>query len=131
MTKYSKYEFTDLAEWSKFQTKIQTKTTDIEGNEVYNYKDVAVVELGHICKAYELNEEGFNVCSDLATTWAVDILWVRTPLASFKPFEVYPKPTTQLHIIGGYEAAYFKSYCEMNPDSELCVIPEVNETLPE
>ena len=131
MTKYSKYEFTDLAEWSKFQSKIQVKTTNEEGVDVYTYKDVAVVELGNICKAYEVNEEGFKVCSDLATTWAVDILWFRTPLPSFKPFEVYPKPTTQLHIIGGYEAAYFKSYCEVNPDSELCQIPEVNETLPE
>jgi hypothetical protein len=110
MNKYSKYEFTDLAEWSTFQKKIQVKSTDLEGNEVYNYKDVAVVELGHICKAY-------------------DILWFRTPLPSFKPFEVFPKPTTQLHIFGGYEAAYFKSYCEAYPDSELCVIPEVNETL--
>ena len=129
MTKYSKYEFTDLTEWSKFQSKIQVKTTDTEGKEVYNYKDVAVVELGHICKAYELNEEGDKVCTDLATTWAVDILWFRTPLASFKPFEVFPKPTTQLHIFGGYEAAYFKSYCEAYPDSELCVIPEVNDVI--
>jgi hypothetical protein len=59
------------------KAKIQVKSTDLEGNEVYNYKDVAVVELGHICKAYELNEEGFEVCTDLATTWAVDILWFR------------------------------------------------------
>ena len=129
MNKYSKYEFTDLAEWSKFQTKIQVKSTDTEGKEVYTYKDVAVVELGHICKAYEVNEEGDKVCSDLATTWAVDILWFRTPLPSFKPFEVFPKPTTQLHIFGGYEAVYFKSYCEVNPDSELCVIPEVNDVV--
>jgi len=129
MTKYLKYEFTDLAEWSTFQKKIQVKSTDLEGKEVYNYKNVAVVELGHICNAYEVNEEGFKVCSDLATTWAVDILWFRTPLPSFKPFEVYPKPTTQLHIIGGYEAAYFKSYCEVNPTSELCVIPEVNDVV--
>ena len=129
MNKYIKYEFTDLAEWSKFQTKIQVKTTDTEGNEVYNYKDVAVVELGHICKAYELNEEGFEVCTDLATTWAIDIVWFRTPLPSFKPFEVFPKPTTQLHIFGGYEAAYFKPYCEAYPDSELCVIPDKNDVV--
>ena len=43
MNKYSKYEFTDLTEWSKFQSKIQVKTTDTEGNEVYTYKDVAVL----------------------------------------------------------------------------------------
>ena len=129
MTTYRKYEFTDLTEWSTFQKKIQVKSTNEEGVDVYNYKNVAVVELGHICNAYEVNEEGFQVCSDLATTWAVDILWFRTPLPSFKPFEVFPKPTTQLHIIGGYEAAYFKSYCEVNPDSELCVIPEVNDVV--
>ena len=52
MNKYIKYEFTDQAEWSKFQIKLQVKSTDTEGNEVYTYKDVAVVELGHICKAY-------------------------------------------------------------------------------
>ena len=98
MTTFKKYEFTDLTEWSTFQSKIQVKTTDTEGNEVYNYKDVAVVELGHICKAYEVNEEGFKVCSDLATTWAVDILWFRTPLPSFKPFEVYPKPVSYTHL---------------------------------
>ena len=127
MTTYKKYEFTDLAEWSKFQSKIQVKITDLEGIDVYNYKDVAVVELGNICIAKD--EEG--ECIDLATTWSVDILWFRTPLPSFKPFECYPKPTTQLHIIGGYEAAYFKSYCEVNPDSELCVIPEFNEVISE
>jgi hypothetical protein len=62
MTTYKKYEFTDQAEWSTFQKKIQVKSTDEEGVDVYSYKDVAVVELGHICKAYELNEEGFEVC---------------------------------------------------------------------
>jgi hypothetical protein len=47
MTTFKKYEFTDLAEWSTFQKKIQVKSADLEGNEVYsNYKDVAVVELG-------------------------------------------------------------------------------------
>ena len=128
MNKYSKYEFTDQAEWSTFQKKIQVKTTDLEGSDVYNYKDVAVVELGHICKAYELNEEGFEVCSDLATTWAVDILWFRTLLPSFKPFEVYPNPCG-IHTFAGCEGEYLKSFCEVNPTSEYCVIPD--ETLPE
>ena len=117
--KFLKFEFTDQAEWSKFQTKIQVKTTDIEGNEVYNYKDVAVVELGHICLAKD--EEG--ECIDLATTWAVDILWFRTPLPSFKPFEVYPKPCG-IHTFAGCEGEYLKSFCEVNPTSEYCVIPD-------
>jgi len=124
MTTFKKYEFTDLAEWSTFQKKIQVKTTDLEGKEIYTYKDVAVVELGNICKAYELNEEGFQVCTDLATTWAVDILWFRTPLPSFKPFEVYPKPCG-IHTFAGCEGEYLKSFCEVNPTSEYCVIPEI------
>jgi GTP cyclohydrolase II len=65
MTTFKKYEFTDLAEWSKFQAKIQVKSTDEEGVDVYTYKDVAVVELGHICKAYEVNEEGFEYAQTL------------------------------------------------------------------
>ena len=120
MNKYSKYEFTDLAEWSKFQKKIQVKSTDLEGNEVYNYKDVAVVELGNICLAKD--EEG--ECIDLATTWAVDILWFRTLLPSFKPFEVYPNPCG-IHTFAGCEGEYLKSFCEVNPTSEYCVIPEI------
>jgi len=128
MTTYKKYEFTDLAEWSTFQKKIQVKSTDEEGVDVYTYKDVAVVELGHICKAYEVNEEGFKVCSDLATTWAVDILWFETPLPSFTPFEVYPKPCG-IHTFAGCEGEYLKSFCEVNPDSPYCVIPD--ETISE
>jgi hypothetical protein len=119
MNKYIKYEFTDLAKWSTFQKKIQVKSTDLEGNEVYTYKDVAVVELGHICKAKD--EEG--ECIDLATTWAVDILWFRTLLPSFKPFEVYPNPCG-IHTFAGCEGEYLKSFCEVNPTSEYCVIPD-------
>ena len=125
MNKYfKKYEFTDLAEWSTFQKKIQVKTTDLEGKEIYNYKDVAVVELGNICLAKD--EEG--ECIDLATTWAVDILWFRALLPSFKPFEVYPNPCG-IHTFAGCEGEYLKSFCEVNPTSEYCVIPD--ETLPE
>ena len=69
MTTFKKYEFTDQAEWSTFQKKIQVKSTNEEGVDVYSYKDVAVVELGNICIAKD--EEG--ECIDLATTWAVDI----------------------------------------------------------
>jgi hypothetical protein len=119
MNKYIKYEFTDLAKWSTFQKKIQVKSTDLEGNEVYTYKDVAVVELGNICIAKD--EEG--ECIDLATTWAVDILWFRTLLPSFKPFEVYPNPCG-IHTFAGCEGEYLKSFCEVNPTSEYCVIAD-------
>jgi len=122
--KFIKYEFTDLAEWSTFQKKIQVKSTDEEGVDVYSYKDVAVVELGNICLAKD--EEG--ECIDLATTWAVDILWFRTLLPSFKPFEVYPNPCG-IHTFAGCEGEYLKSFCEAYPTSEYCVIPD--ETLPE
>jgi hypothetical protein len=120
MNKYIKYEFTDLAKWSTFQKKIQVKSTDEEGVDVYSYKDVAVVELGNICIAKD--EEG--ECIDLATTWAVDILWFRTLLPSFKPFEVYPNPCG-IHTFAGCEGEYLKSFCEVNPTSEYCVIPEI------
>jgi len=124
MTTYKKYEFTDQAEWSKFQKKIQVKTTDLEGVDVYTYKGVAVVELGNICLAKDKEGE----CIDLATTWAVDILWFETPLPSFTPFEVYPKPCG-IHTFAGCEGEYLKSFCEVNPTSEYCVIPEPNEDL--
>ena len=120
MTTFKKYEFTDQAEWSTFQKKIQVKSTDEEGVDVYSYKDVAVVELGNICLAKD--EEG--ECIDLATTWAVDILWFRTLLPSFKPFEVYPNPCG-IHTFAGCEGEYLKSFCEVNPTSEYCVIPEI------
>ena len=124
MTTFKKYEFTDLTEWSTFQKQIQVKSTDEEGVDVYSYKDVAVVELGNICLAKD--EEG--ECIDLATTWAVDILWFRTPLPSFKAFEVYPKPCG-IHTFAGCEGEYLKSFCEVNPDSPYCVIPEVNDAI--
>jgi hypothetical protein len=120
MTTFKKYEFTDQAEWSTFQKKIQVKSTDLEGKEIYTYKDVAVVELGNICLAKD--EEG--ECIDLATTWAVDILWFRALLPSFKPFEVYPNPCG-IHTFAGCEGEYLKSFCEVNPTSEYCVIPEI------
>jgi hypothetical protein len=123
MTTFKKYEFTDQAEWSKFQAKIQVKSTDEEGVDVYSYKDVAVVELGHICKAYEVNEEGFEVCTDLATTWAVDILWFRTLLPSFKPFEVYPNPCG-IHTFAGWAETYTAEFCSIYPDSPYCIIPD-------
>ena len=124
MTTFKKYEFTDQSEWSTFQKQIQVKSTDEEGVDVYTYKDVAVVELGNICLAKD--EEG--ECIDLATTWAVDILWFETPLPSFTPFEVYPKPCG-IHTFAGCEGEYLKSFCEVNPTSEYCVIPEPNEDL--
>ena len=119
MTTFKKYEFTDQTEWSTFQKKIQVKSTNEEGVDVYSYKDVAVVELGNICLSKD--EEG--ECIDLATTWAVDILWLRTLLPSFKPFEVYPNPCG-IHTFAGCEFEYLKSFCEVNPTSEYCVIPD-------
>jgi hypothetical protein len=128
MKSFRKYEFTPT-EWATLRKLIEQTTTTPDGEQT-SWKDCAVVEIGFICLEWGQVDDK-PVCTKQSDKWAVDILWLRTPLASFKPFEVFPKPTTQLHIIGGYEAAYFKSYCEAYPDSELCVIPEVNEALPE
>ena len=108
--KFLKFEFTDLAEWLTVKDSL--------------YKDGALIpevtaihEIGFICLAQ--NEEG--ECIDLSTKYAVDMLCEE--IEWLAPFVVWPKPCG-IHIFAGCEGEYLKSFCEVNPTSEYCVIPD-------
>ena len=115
---FLKYEFTD-EQWATIKPTLYN--TDEEGNKTLIPEINAIVEIGHICNAY--NEEG--ECTDLSTMYAVDML-LNEPLDSLADYVVWPNPDG-VHIFAGWSAAYTKEFCKINPDSPFCVIPEPDE----
>ena len=114
--KFLKFEFLDEAEW------LTVKDSLYEEDEALIPEVTAIHEIGFICLA--TNDEG--ECIDLSTKYAVDMLCEE--LEWLAPFIVYPKPCG-VHIFAGWEAAYTKEFCEINPDSPYCVIPEVDDVV--
>ena len=108
--KFLKFEFLDEAEWL-------TVKDSLYEDGVLMPEVTAIHEIGFICLAKD--EEG--ECIDLSTKYAVDMLCEE--LEWLAPFIVYPKPCG-VHIFAGWEAAYTKEFCEINPDSPYCVIPD-------
>ena len=108
--KFLKFEFTDEAEWL-------TVKDSLYEDGVLIPEVTAIHEIGNICLAY--GEEG--ECTDLSTKYAVDML--TEDIEWLAPFIVYPKPCG-VHIFAGWEAAYTKEFCAINPDSPYCVIPD-------
>ena len=111
---FSKYEFLTQAEWLTYQAQI---STTLEGS--VTYQNCAVHEIGNICLATD--EEGN--CTDLSPLYAVDILWTGEPLGSFSTKEVFPNPIG-VHTFSGDESLYLARFCEFNPSSPFCNIPE-------
>ena len=104
---YLKYEFTDKETWDSVRATL--------------YQDGALIpeidsihEIGFICLAKDEDGE----CIDLSTKYAVDML-LNERVAALDEYAVYPKPCG-IHLFGGQEALYLKSYCEANPESEYC-----------
>ena len=108
--KFLKFEFANQAEWL-------TVKDSLYEDGVLIPEVTAIHEIGFICLA--TNEEG--ECIDLSTKYAVDMLCEE--IEWLAPFIVYPKPCG-VHIFAGWEAAYTKEFCEINPDSPYCVIPD-------
>jgi hypothetical protein len=107
---FTKYEFLTQAEWLTYQAQIT-----VEGV----YQNCSVHEIGNICLATD--EEG--KCTDLSPLYAVDILWNEEPLDSFSTKEVFPNPIG-VHTFSGCEQMYTERFCDFNPDSPYCVIPD-------
>ena len=111
---FLKYEFTDQETWEAVRA---TLYTPVEDGEVLIPEINAVVEIGHICFAY--NEEG--ECTDLSTMYAVDML-LNEPVDSLDAYIVWPNPV--VHTFAGDDSLYLKGYCIANPDSPYCVVPD-------
>ena len=109
---FLKYEFTDQETWEAIRATLYTEEGLIP--EIN-----AVVEIGHICFAYD--EEG--ECTDLSTRFAVDML-LNEPVDSLDAYVVYPEPLG-IHTFSGDDSLYIQSYCLANPESPYCLTPEV------
>ena len=118
---FKKYEFTD-EQWATIRPTLYSE--DEEGNETLIPAINAIVEIGHICKAFD--EEG--ECTDLSTMYSVDML-LNEDVESLEDYEVYPDPDNVAHYFSGDESLYIKSYCLVPEHSEspFCVIPETDE----
>ena len=119
---FKKYEFTD-EQWETIRPTLYSE--DEEGNQTLIPAINAIVEIGHICSAFD--EEGS--CTDLSTMYSVDML-LNEDVESLEDYEVYPDPVG-VHTFAGDDSLYLKAYCEMFPDSEFCIIPDSNEDLAE
>jgi hypothetical protein len=117
---FLKYEFTD-EQWETIRPTLYSE--DEECNETLIPEINAVVEIGHICKAW--SEEG--ECTDLSTMYAVDML-LNEPVDSLDAYVVYPDPVG-IHTFAGDDALYLKGFCIANPDSPFCVIPEPDDVV--
>ena len=111
---FNKYEFTD-EQWATVRPTLYN--TDEEGNETLIPEINAIVEIGHICKAW--SEEG--ECTDLSTMYAVDML-LNEPLDSLDAYVVWPN-SVGVHTFAG-DSLYLKGFCIANPDSPYCQIDE-------
>jgi hypothetical protein len=107
---FAKYEFLNAQDWATYQSQISVDGT---------YQNCAVHEIGQIC--FATDDEGN--CTDLSLLYAVDILWSDEPLESFATKEVFPNPCG-VHTFSGDESLYLKRFCEFNPFSDYCKIPE-------
>jgi len=115
---FKKYEFTD-SQWATIRPTLYKE--DEEGNETLIPELSSIVEIGHICKAFD--EEG--ECTDLSPMYSVDML-LNEEVESLEDYEVYPDPVG-VHTFAGDSALYLKAYCIKYPESEFCVVPETEE----
>jgi hypothetical protein len=109
---FNKYEFTD---WETVKATLYTTT---EEGEVLIPQINAIHEIGYIC--LETNEEG--ECINLSTKYAVDILF-NEEYTALDASIVYPNPDG-VHIFAGCSELYLDSFCNVNPESPYCVIPD-------
>ena len=118
---FKKYEFTD-SQWATIRPTLYKE--DEEGNETLIPSINAIVEIGHICKAWSEGEE--PECTDLSPMYSVDML-LNEEVESLEDYEVYPDPDNVAHYFSGDQSLYLKVYCEKYPESTFCVVPETDE----
>jgi hypothetical protein len=108
-----------------FKLKIQVKSADLEGNEVYNYKDVAVVELGHICKAYEETKKGLRYAQTLQQLGRWIYYGLEPYYLRLSHLRCIPKPCGINTFAGCDEVSILNPSVRLILTSEYCVIPEI------
>jgi hypothetical protein len=127
--KFRKYGFVPSS-WETLKAQIEQTIESPEGNQTsWNAELVtALVELGHICEQWGVDEEGNPVCEATSPLYAVDILWANEPLEDFSEFVVWPAPVG-IHVFAGWESQYAIDYCEANPEAVYCQppVPPVTE----
>ena len=114
---FNKYEFTD-EQWATIRPTLYSE--DEEGNETLIPEITAIVEIGHICRAWSQGEE--PECTDLSTMYSVDML-LNEPLDTLDAYIVWPNPVG-VHTFAGDDSLYLKGFCIANPDSPYCVVPD-------
>jgi hypothetical protein len=121
--KFRKYGFVPSS-WETLKAQIEQTIESPEGNQTsWNPELVtALVELGHICEQWGVDEEGNPFCEATSPLYAVDILWANEPLEDFSEFVVWPAPVG-VHVFAGWESQYAIDYCEANPEAEYCQPP--------
>ena len=121
--KFRKYGFVPSS-WETLKAQIEQTIESPEGNQTsWNPELVtALVELGHICEQWGVDEEGNPFCEAMSPLYAVDILWANEPLEDFSEFVVWPAPVG-IHVFAGWESQYAIDYCEANPEAEYCQPP--------
>ena len=109
---FLKYEFTDQETWEAVRATLYAEESLIP--EIN-----AIVEIGHICFAYD--EEG--ECTDISPMYAVDML-LNEQVDSLEAYVVWPDPL-DVHSFAGDESLYLKGFCLANPESPYCITPKV------
>lgn len=105
---FAKYQFPDISIWNNLKKSIQSEEA---------YIDCAVHEIGNIC--LETDEEG---CTKTNPLLGVDILWYSDIHPEFDIYEVFPSPCG-IHTFAGCERLYLERFCQFNPESTYCEIP--------
>lgn len=109
---FKKYEFADEAAWLLTKDSLQ----DEEG--VLTSEVIAIHEIGFTCLT---TDEETGECLTQSSNYYVDIL-LNEDIEAIEPFAAYPIPSHSLHYFAGLEHLYLASYCNANPESELCSI---------
>ena len=92
---FAKYAFPEGV-WEQLKKTIQDQD---------QYIDCAVVELGHLCKRFD--DE--NNCVERCPLYAVDVLWLKDIPKEFNQYEVFPQPGG-IHVFAGCEDMYLERY---------------------
>lgn len=79
----------------------------------------AIKELDPIC----LTKDAEGVCTQYDTRHFVDIVFYTSVPTQFEQYIVWPEPVG-IHIFAELDWMYARDFCEFNPTSPYCAIPQ-------